>query len=129
MRRFSCGALATFFVIAGTIHFLRPAPYLAIMPPFLPWPKTLVAVSGAAEIAGGVGVLFPWSRRVAGWWLIALLIAVFPANLQAIASGMSLGGWRVPIWLLWLRLPFQAAFIAWVYAACVRFKPSTLIRN
>ena len=123
MRRFSRGALAALFVIAGTIHFLRPAPYLAIMPPFLPWPATLVALSGAAEIAGGLGVLLPWSRRAAAWSLIALLVAVFPANLQAIASGMSFDGWRVPTWLLWLRLPFQALFIAWVYATCLRAKP------
>lgn len=122
MRRFSRGALAAFFVIAGTVHLLRPAPYLAIMPPFLPWPAALVALSGAAEIAGGLGVLLPWSRRAAAWGLIALLVAVFPANLQAIASGMSFDGWRVPVWLLWLRLPFQALFIAWVYVACLRAK-------
>lgn len=122
MRRFSRGALAAFFVIAGAVHFLRPAPYLAIVPRFLPWPATLVAASGAAEIIGGLGVLFPWSRRAAGWGLIALLIAVFPANLQAIANGMVIAGWRVPTWLLWLRLPFQALFVAWVYSACLRAK-------
>ena len=123
MRRFSRGALAALFVIAGTIHFLRPAPYLAIMPPFLPWPAALVALSGAAEIAGGLGVLLPWSRRAAAWGLIALLVAVFPANLQAIASGMNFDGWRVPVWLLWLRLPFQALFIAWIYGTCLRAEP------
>ncbi len=125
MRPLAHCALAAFFVSAGAVHFLRPAPYLAIMPQFVPWPAALVAASGAAEIIGGLGVLFPWSRRAAGWGLIALLIAVFPANLQAIANGMSIGGWRVPVWLLWARLPFQGLLVAWVYASCLRAKASS----
>ncbi|MGI8433089.1 MAG: DoxX family protein [Chthoniobacterales bacterium] len=125
MRLLARGALAAFFVSAGAVHFLRPAPYLAIMPRFLPWPAALVAASGAVEIIGGLGVIFPRSRRAAGWGLIALLIAVFPANLQAIANGMSIGGWRVPAWLLWVRLPFQGFFVAWVYAVCLRAKASS----
>lgn len=125
MRPLARGVLAAFFVSAGAVHFLRPAPYLAIMPRFLPWPAALVAASGAVEIIGGLGVLFPWSRRAAGWGLIALLVAVFPANLQAIANGMSIGAWRVPAWLLWVRLPFQGLFVAWVYAACLRAKASS----
>ncbi len=124
MRPFARGALAVFFVTAGAIHFLRPTPYLAIMPRFVPWPAALVAASGAAEIIGGLGVLFPWSRRAAGFGLIALLVAVFPANIQAIASGMNIGGWRVPAWLLWLRLPVQGLFVAWVYTTCLRAKAS-----
>ena len=120
MQSFSRYALAAFFTVAGVAHFLKPAPYLAIMPPFLPWPEMLVGISGAAEILGGLGVCFPVTRKVAGWALIALLIAVFPANLYAIITGMTIGGHELPAWLLWARLPFQAFFIAWVYQACLR---------
>ena len=111
-------ALAAFFAIAGANHFLSPEPYLALMPPSLPWPAALVYLSGAAEIAGGIGVLPTRTRRLAGVGLIALLIAVFPANIYAVRHGFHIGGHRVPSWMLWARLPFQPLLIAWVYFAC-----------
>jgi uncharacterized membrane protein len=113
-------ALALFFIIAGTGHFITPAPYLAIVPSYFPWPAAMVALSGVAEILGGFGVCFRSTRRAAGWWLIALLIAVFPANIHAISTGMIIGGHALPAWLLWARLPFQLLFIAWVYRVCLR---------
>jgi uncharacterized membrane protein len=113
-------ALALFFIVAGSAHFISPAPYLAIVPPYIPWPAAMVALSGVAEILGGLGVCFRSTRRAAGWWLIALLIAVFPANTHAISTGMNIGGHALPAWLLWARLPFQLLFIAWVYRACLR---------
>jgi uncharacterized membrane protein len=112
-------ALALFFVVAGITHFLAPTPYLAIMPPSIPWPAAMVAVSGAAEILGGLGVLFRSTRRAAGVWLIVLLIAVFPANVYAISTGMEIGGYAVPVWMLWARLPLQLVLIAWVWRACL----------
>ena len=123
MGRFSRLALAGFFVLAGTGHFLAPQSYLAITPHFVPWPKMLVALSGAAEILGGLGVCFGATRRAAGWGLLALLVAVFPANLQAISTGMVLAGHSVPTWLLWARLPFQFLFLAWVYQVCLTARP------
>lgn len=119
-RTLSRGALALFFVAAGTFHFVRPEPYLAIMPSWIPWAATLVAISGAAEITGGLGVCFRPTRAAAGWCLIALLVAVFPANIYAISTGMLIGGHAVPLWMLWARLPFQLLFIAWVYQVCLR---------
>jgi uncharacterized membrane protein len=113
--KFSHLLLAVFFIVAGVCHFAFPAPYLAIMPPFLPCPDGLVWISGIAEIAGGVGVLSGTTRRIAGCGLIALLIAVFPANIYAVFAGMKINGWTVPAWLLWLRLPFQPALILWVW--------------
>jgi len=113
-------ALALFFIIAGTAHFITPAPYLAIVPSFLPWPAALVALSGVAEILGGLGICFPSTRRLAGWCLIALLLAVFPANVYAISTGMVIAGHSLPPWMLWARLPFQLLFIAWVYRVCLR---------
>lgn len=86
------------------------------MPPWLPWPLTLVYVSGFAEIAGGLGVLFPTTRRLAGAGLVALLLAVFPANVYAAMHGMTVGGHAIAPWMLWVRLPLQALLIYWVHS-------------
>lgn len=108
--------LAGFFVLAGANHFVSPLPYVAIVP-WLPLPLTLVYVSGAAEIAGGVAILFRRTRKAAAVGLIALLIAVFPANIYAALHGMQFRGEAVLGWLLWARLPLQGLLVAWVYIA------------
>lgn len=123
-RRISRYLLAAFFIAAGANHFLNPEIYLSMMPPWLPAPEALNLVSGAAEIAGGIGILIPRLRRAAATGLILLLLAVFPANLH-----LAIYGWpdmEIPRWVLWLRLPFQFAFIAWVYFSCpgLRMFPS-----
>jgi uncharacterized membrane protein len=115
-------ALALFFIIAGAAHFITPGPYLAIMPTYVPWPAAMVALSGVAEILGGLGVCFRATRVAAGWCLIALLIAVFPANIHAISTGMVIGEHSILAWMLWARLPFQLLFIAWVYRVCLSRK-------
>lgn len=79
----------------------------------------MVAISGVAEILGGIGVCFRATRVAAGWCLIALLFAVFPANIHAISTGMVIGGYALPAWMLWARLPLQLLFIAWVYRVCL----------
>ncbi|MDX1420002.1 MAG: hypothetical protein R3181_08555 [Rubricoccaceae bacterium] len=90
-----------------------PDAYVAIMPPALPGPRLLVLLSGAFEVLGGLGVLLrPPVRRWAGWGLAALLVAVFPANVHMAAEGIGVEG-AVGQALLWLRLPLQAALIAW----------------
>jgi uncharacterized membrane protein len=109
--------LAAFFVGAGTLHFVKLEPYEAIVPPALPRPREIVLVSGAAEVAGGLGVLVRPLRSWAGWWLIALLIAVFPANVYMALDPNEVFRKRFPRVALWLRLPLQGAFIAWVWAA------------
>ena len=103
--------LAIFFVIAGTLHFVLPAIYLRIMPPYLPHPATLVAISGAAEIAGGLGLLLRSTRRAAAIGFALLLIAVFPANWYMATAHIRIGG--MPQWALWLRLPLQIPLIGW----------------
>jgi uncharacterized membrane protein len=110
--------LAPFFIVAGMLHFLRPEPYVAIVPDALPRKRELVYVSGAAEIAGGLGVLAAPTRRAAGWWLIATLIAVFPANVNMAVNADRFRA--VPEPLLWARLPVQGLLIAWVWRAAVR---------
>lgn len=114
-RRISRGALAAFFVGAGTLHFVKPEPYEAIVPPALPLTREIVYVSGVAEIVGGLGVLSGRLRPWAGWWLVALLVAVFPANVYHAVAGDDLPGNPVPQPLLWARLPLQGLLIAWVW--------------
>lgn len=109
--------LVTFFVLAGLNHFLHPQAYLTMIPPYVPFPRAMNFISGAAEIVGGIAVLFPRLRRAAGWWLIALLLAVFPANLHVALHGWD--GVEIPVWVLWARLPLQVALLAWVYASCL----------
>lgn len=111
--------LAAFFVLAGLNHFRDPNFYRAMMPPLLPAPGALNVISGVCEILGGLGVLLPQTRRFAGWGLIALLIAVFPANIYAAMQGQ-LPGLDTPSWVLWVRLPFQALFVFWVWSVTLR---------
>ena len=111
----STRALAAFFSFAGTMHFVRPRTYMAIMPDYLPAHRELVYASGAAEIAGGLGALPERTRRAAGWWLAATLVAVFPANLHMALHPERYR--RIPRALLYARLPAQAAFIAWALRA------------
>lgn len=105
--------LCVFFVLAGLNHFINPAFYLKMMPPYLPWHLFLVYLSGFFEIALGVMLLVPALTRVAAWGLIALLVAVFPANVQ-MAINPQLYPDLHPL-VLWLRLPLQAVFMAWAY--------------
>jgi uncharacterized membrane protein len=107
--------LVVAFVIAGWNHFRDPDLYLAMMPPYLPWPAGLIAISGVAEIAGGIGVAIPAVRRLAGWGLIALLVAVFPANLHMALNHVQLPGVHLSETVLWIRLPLQAVLILWVW--------------
>lgn len=109
---------AAAFVATGVLHFLRPAMYEAIVPEALPAHRELVLISGAAEIAGGVGLLHPATRRPAGWGLIALLVAVFPANVNMAVNAERFS--MAPAWVWWARLPLQAVLIVWVRAAMRR---------
>jgi uncharacterized membrane protein len=105
--------MALLYLVAGAFHFIRPQMYLAIMPPWLPAPLLLVYLSGAAEILLGGSLLVPALRRLAAWGVIALLVAVFPANIYM----YRLGGARFGTsdWILLLRLPLQGVLIAWAY--------------
>ena len=114
-RRLFRGLLAIFFVGAGANHFRALEFYRAMMPPWLPWPVALIYLSGIAEIMGGLGVLVPAARRAAGWGLIVLLVAIFPANLHLALHHVALPGTNLPDWVMWLRLPLQAVFMAWVW--------------
>ena len=116
-RRVARVMLGATFIGAGTLHFVRPQWYEAIMPPYVPWHRELVYASGVAEIAGAVGVLVPREdvQRYAGWWLVATLLAVFPANVH---MAINPGDYKkISPALLWGRLPVHGAFIAWALLA------------
>ena len=101
------------FVVAGLNHFRNPGFYVGIVPPYLPWPLALVYISGVAEIVLGALLLFPTWTVMAAWGLIALLIAVFPANVH-MAMQPQLYPSISPTALL-LRLPIQGVLVAWAY--------------
>ncbi|MBX9657615.1 MAG: DoxX family membrane protein [Nitrospiraceae bacterium] len=102
-----------FFMAAGVNHFVNLPFYVSIMPPYLPWPVALVCLSGVAEIGLGGLLLFEGWSRLAAWGLIALLIAVFPANVH-MALHPELYPWASSLGL-WLRLFLQGLLIAWAY--------------
>jgi uncharacterized membrane protein len=106
------------FLATGLLHFIRPRIYEAIMPDYLPAHRKLVLASGAAEMAGGAGLLADRTARHAGWWLTATLVAVFPANLHMALHPARYR--RIPPWALWLRLPLQAVIVAQVWRAAAR---------
>ncbi len=113
-------ALASFFAFAGTMHFVIPRSYEAMMPPSLPRHREAVIVSGLAEIAGGVAIVPSGTRRLARWWLLGLLAAVFPANLHIALNPEQVRGLdlrRIPRWTLWARLPLQPLAMLWVWRA------------
>jgi uncharacterized membrane protein len=113
-------AMGALYVVAGAMHFVVPGVYAQIVPPAFPRPLALVYLSGAAEILLGVGVIVPRTRRLAAWGLVALLIAVFPANVYMATHDVVLDG--VPAWAAtpsdaatWARLPFQVVLVAWAW--------------
>jgi uncharacterized membrane protein len=113
-------ALAGFFAFAGAMHFVVPRSYEAIMPPSLPRRREAVVVSGLAEIAGAAALVPRRTRRLARWWLLGLLLAVFPANVHMATSPEQIRGLdldRIPRWSLWARLPLQPLAMLWVWLA------------
>ena len=108
--------LAAFFIGAGVNHFVTPRPYRAIVPPRIAsHSKELVEISGVAEILGGLGVLVPRTRRTSGVALIALLIAVFPANIYMAQAHSRFA--RIPRWALYARLALQPLMMWWAWRA------------
>jgi len=105
--------LAVVFIVAGILHFFLTATYVKIMPPYLPAHTLLVQLSGVFEILGGIGILVPMTQRFSAWGLIALLVAVSPANIQ---MAMDHAQWpAIPAWALWLRVPLQLPLMWWAW--------------
>jgi uncharacterized membrane protein len=113
------GPAALFFIV-GVLHFVMPAFFDRIVPPWLPDARLATYVSGVCEIAGAIGLLIPATRAAAAWGLIALLVAVLPANIhmlnQARAAEASFGYLAA----LWIRLPLQPLLMWWVWGVAIR---------
>ena len=119
-KRFSLGCMAAFYVVAGIGHFVNPDFYLEIMPPYLPWHRAIVFWSGVAEVTLGVLLVPRATRRLAAWGIIALLAAIFPANLHQAMNQVHPA--HAPAWMgtpsptaLWMRLPLQAVLMWWAW--------------
>lgn len=107
--------LAAVMLTAGVAHFVMPEVYMAIMPPYLPWHRELVLVSGALEIAGGLGLLLPATRKAAAWGLFALILAMWPANIHHALAGVQIAGLSASPAMLWARVPLQLVLLAWAW--------------
>lgn len=116
-RNLSRWLLALFFVAAGMFHFLFIANYMGVMPAWLPWHRVLVVISGLCEMAGGLGMLCHATRCWAGYGLIALCVAVLPANVQMLLNAQAAHASTLWLTLLWARLPLQILLIAWIWQA------------
>ena len=104
-------AMAIFYITTGIMHFVRPAMFVSIIPPFIPVPKLVNKLVGGLEVGLGLGLIFESTRTLAAYGIILLLIAVFPANLY-MYQRKHLG---IPKWLLLIRLPMQLLLIGWAY--------------
>lgn len=102
--------LGSLFIVAGVAHFAFTRVYANAVPDYLPAHRELVLVSGAAEVAGGIGLFLPQKRRYAAFGLVLLLVAVFPANLW---MAQNPDRYAIPQWLLWVRLPLQIPLVWW----------------
>ena len=122
MPRLLTRAAGPTFILAGLLHFVIPKTYESIVPDYLPAHRALVYASGVAEAAGGAGLLSsnPATRKWSAWWLVATLLAVFPANLHMALHPdryEQVPGGRVA---LYARLPLQLVFVRWVLKAAAR---------
>jgi uncharacterized membrane protein len=111
--------MGLFYICAGVNHFAHPATYVAVVPPYIPWPLGMVYLTGVAEILGGIGMLipdgfvFPRTRAAAARGLVALLICIWPVHINMCLHPAMFPG--VPHWAIWVRLPLQIPLIAWAW--------------
>lgn len=113
IHKLSLAFMSMFYILAGTSHFIITDFYLTVMPPYIPYHKLMVYASGLVEILLGFGLMSSKTRRLSAWGIIALLIAVFPANIHAYVNDIDVFG--LPRWVILLRLPFQGVLIYWAY--------------
>ena len=110
LRLIGLGFVFLWFFVGGIARFAATDIEVRIVPPYIPWPRAAVWVSGVFELLGAVGLLLPRTRRAAGIGLFLLTIAVTPANIYMLQEPELFPA--IPIWALWLRLPMQVALLA-----------------
>lgn len=109
------GVLAICIIVAGIFHFAAPQPFISIVPDILPYPGAIVYISGAIEVFLGLGLLVPFTCQLCAWGMVALFIAVYPANLNMAFNHIHIDGIPDGWWFQAIRLPFQFVLIAWAY--------------
>ncbi len=112
--------IAGIFIVMGLLHFVKAGAFVKVMPDYIPWHKTMVYISGLAELAGGLGMLFPAYRVAASVGLIILLFAVFPANIDMAEKAWQNRGRSWYTTILFLRLPLQFILMYWIYWAGIK---------
>ncbi|MDD4976949.1 MAG: DoxX family protein [Bacteriovorax sp.] len=115
LKKIALYSTVIFFVVAGVRHFMIPEFYMLMMPNYLPIPLTLIYLSGFFQIVGGIGLMIPRTRVFSAWGLMALLLAVLPANVYLWTHHIHLPEHYDPSWYLMLRIPLQFLLIAWTY--------------
>jgi uncharacterized membrane protein len=115
LRPFALGLMVLLLLSAGTTHFLRPASFVQIVPPFVPFPLAVVYLSGGAELLLGLGLLVPRLSRPAALAVVLLLVAVFPANVYHWLADVHVDGSAAPGWYHPVRIPAQGLLIAWAF--------------
>ena len=115
-KRVALGFVFLWFLIGGIAHFVATETEMQIVPPYIPWPRAVVLITGVFELLGAAGVLYRPTRRAAGIGLIMLTIAVTPANIYMLQNPQ---GFDVPQWILIARLPFQAVLLWVIYWSTV----------
>jgi uncharacterized membrane protein len=121
MKKVSLYIMTVFYLFAGVNHFINPQFYLKIMPPWMPYHKELVFISGVFEILFALLLIFQSTRRVGAWCIILLLIAIFPANIQMLLNYIHEN--NTLLWVAILRLPLQVLLILWAYSFTKRITP------
>lgn len=104
--------MAGLYMLAGLFHFFKPRMYVGIIPPYLPYPRVLVFISGFFEVAFGLGLLWEETRRLSAWGIILMLLAFLPVHSYMLRSEKFR---RFPVWVLWARIPLQFVLIYWAF--------------
>jgi uncharacterized membrane protein len=123
MRRAALVFVFAWFALGGLAHFFFTPAEMQIVPPWIPWPRAAVLVSGAFELLGAAGLVLPPTRRLAAWGLFALTLAVTPANVYMLQQASAFPA--VPYWALLLRLPFQVVLLALIWWVAQAARPVT----
>jgi len=106
--------MATLYILAGMMHFIKPKMYLRIMPRYLPYPKQLVSLSGIAEILLGIGVCFPLTQALSIYGIIVMLGVFLMVHFYMLTGEKASAG--IPKWILTLRIPLQFVLMYWAYS-------------
>jgi uncharacterized membrane protein len=108
-------ALGAMFLFTGVSHFVLTDEMAAMVPPVLPAPSALIYLTGALQLAAAVALLVSWRPRLVGWAVVAMLVALLPANVYAAVAGVGMGGHTAGPRYLWFRVPLQLLFIWWAW--------------